>query len=102
MAGMFVLLHVIGGISIPSIDMNLPIGEGVSPYTLALTAGTMKAFEANPVPATEAAIVPGAMAGRYMWIAWSSSCCHMGLSSLRSMVSISNTSGSYTGKNMDW
>ncbi|MFD3269411.1 class A sortase [Paenibacillus dendritiformis] len=35
-------IHVIGGISIPSIDMNLPIGEGVAPYTLALTAGTMK------------------------------------------------------------
>ncbi|HZH59858.1 MAG TPA: class A sortase, partial [Metabacillus sp.] len=35
-------ITVIGGISIPSVDLNLPIGKGTSSYTLALTAGTMK------------------------------------------------------------
>jgi len=35
-------ISVIGGISIPSINLNLPIGKGTSNYTLALTAGTMK------------------------------------------------------------
>lgn len=35
-------ITVIGGISIPSVNMNLPIGKGTSIYTLALTAGTMK------------------------------------------------------------
>ncbi|MFD0715524.1 class A sortase [Paenibacillus sp. GCM10027626] len=33
---------VAGGISIPSVHLNLPIGKGTSKYTLALTAGTMK------------------------------------------------------------
>jgi len=33
---------VIGGISIPSVNLNVPIGKGTSKYTLALTAGTMK------------------------------------------------------------
>lgn len=35
-------INVIGGISIPSVNLNLPIGKGTSEYTLALTAGTMK------------------------------------------------------------
>lgn len=35
-------ITVIGGISIPSVNLNLPIGKGTSSYTLALTAGTMK------------------------------------------------------------
>lgn len=35
-------LTVLGGISIPSVGLNLAIGKGTSPYTLALTAGTMK------------------------------------------------------------
>lgn len=35
-------INVLGGMSIPSVDLNLPIGKGTSPYTLALTAGTMK------------------------------------------------------------
>lgn len=35
-------INVIGGISIPSVQLNLPIGKGTSEYTLALTAGTMK------------------------------------------------------------
>lgn len=35
-------INVIGGISIPSVGLNLPIGKGTSEYTLALTAGTMK------------------------------------------------------------
>lgn len=33
---------VVGGISIPSVNLNVPIGKGTSKYTLALTAGTMK------------------------------------------------------------
>lgn len=35
-------INVIGGISIPSVNLNLPIGKGISEFTLALTAGTMK------------------------------------------------------------
>lgn len=35
-------INVVGGISIPELGLNLPIGKGTSPYTLALTAGTMK------------------------------------------------------------
>lgn len=35
-------INVVGGISIPSVGLNLPIGKGTSEYTLALTAGTMK------------------------------------------------------------
>lgn len=35
-------INVLGGISIPSVELNLPIGKGTSSYTLALTAGTMK------------------------------------------------------------
>lgn len=35
-------ITIIGGISIPSVNMNLPIGKGTSKYTLALTAGTLK------------------------------------------------------------
>ncbi|CAM3065180.1 class A sortase [Lactiplantibacillus plajomi] len=35
-------IHVIGSIAIPSIDLYLPIGNGVSNETLALAAGTMK------------------------------------------------------------
>lgn len=35
-------ITVLGGISIPSVGLNLAIGKGTSPYTLALTAGTMK------------------------------------------------------------
>lgn len=35
-------ISVIGAISIPSVNLNLPIGKGTSGYTLALTAGTMK------------------------------------------------------------
>lgn len=35
-------INVLGGISIPSVGLNLPIGKGTSTYTLALTAGTMK------------------------------------------------------------
>ncbi|AYV70872.1 class A sortase [Niallia circulans] len=35
-------ITIIGGISIPSVNLNLPIGKGTSKYTLALTAGTMK------------------------------------------------------------
>ncbi|MBR7796645.1 sortase [Agaribacter marinus] len=35
-------ITVIGGISIPSVQLNLAIGKGTSNYTLALTAGTMK------------------------------------------------------------
>lgn len=35
-------INVLGGISIPSVGLNLPIGKGTSSYTLALTAGTMK------------------------------------------------------------
>lgn len=35
-------ITILGGISIPNVGMNLPIGEGVSNATLALTAGTMK------------------------------------------------------------
>lgn len=36
-------IHVIGSIAIPSVDLYLPIGKGVSNETLALAAGTMKA-----------------------------------------------------------
>jgi len=36
-------IHVIGSIAIPSVDLYLPIGNGVSNETLALAAGTMKA-----------------------------------------------------------
>ncbi|MFD1420466.1 class A sortase [Lactiplantibacillus songbeiensis] len=36
-------IHVIGSIAIPSIDLYLPIGNGVSNETLALAAGTLKA-----------------------------------------------------------
>jgi len=35
-------ITIIGGISIPSVSLNLPIGKGTSKYTLALTAGTLK------------------------------------------------------------
>lgn len=35
-------ITVLGDISIPSVGLNLAIGKGTSPYTLALTAGTMK------------------------------------------------------------
>lgn len=35
-------ITVIGSISIPSVNLNLPIGKGTSKYTLALTAGTLK------------------------------------------------------------
>lgn len=35
-------ITVIGGISIPSVNLNLPIGKGTSNYTLALMAGTLK------------------------------------------------------------
>lgn len=35
-------INVLGGMSIPSVGLNLPIGKGTSPYTVALTAGTMK------------------------------------------------------------
>ncbi|ACT61305.1 class A sortase [Lactiplantibacillus plantarum] len=36
-------INVIGSIAIPSVDLYLPIGNGVSNETLALAAGTMKA-----------------------------------------------------------
>ncbi|MFB9770683.1 class A sortase [Lactiplantibacillus modestisalitolerans] len=36
-------VNVVGSIAIPSIDLYLPIGRGVSNATLALSAGTMKA-----------------------------------------------------------
>lgn len=36
-------INVIGSISIPDVDLYLPIGKGVSNETLALAAGTMKA-----------------------------------------------------------
>lgn len=36
-------IHVVGSIAIPSIGLYLPIGNGVSNETLALSAGTMKA-----------------------------------------------------------
>ncbi|RTQ96486.1 class A sortase [Lysinibacillus telephonicus] len=39
-------ISVIGAISIPSVNLNLPIGKGTSSYTLALTAGTMKENQA--------------------------------------------------------
>lgn len=35
-------VSVVGGISVPSVNLNLPIGLGTSTTTLALTAGTMK------------------------------------------------------------
>ena len=35
-------LNTIGGIAIPSVEMNLPIFKGVSNYVLAVGAGTMK------------------------------------------------------------
>ncbi|WP_313469395.1 class A sortase [Carnobacterium sp.] len=35
-------INIVGGISVPSVGLNLPIGLGLSPSTLALTAGTMK------------------------------------------------------------
>ncbi len=39
-------ITVLGDISIPSVGLNLAIGKGTSPYTLALTAGTMKEEQA--------------------------------------------------------
>ncbi|MFC6182624.1 class A sortase [Lactiplantibacillus daowaiensis] len=36
-------INVVGSIAIPSVDLYLPIGKGVSNETLALAAGTMKA-----------------------------------------------------------
>ncbi|AVK61826.1 class A sortase [Lactobacillus sp. CBA3605] len=36
-------VNVVGSIAIPSIDLYLPIGKGVSNATLALSAGTLKA-----------------------------------------------------------
>ncbi|AQP54047.1 class A sortase [Vagococcus penaei] len=35
-------MHVLGGIAIPSVDLNLPIFKGVSNYSIAIGAGTMK------------------------------------------------------------
>ncbi|MGY3765516.1 class A sortase [Vagococcus vulneris] len=35
-------MHVLGGIAIPSVELNLPIFKGISNYSIAVGAGTMK------------------------------------------------------------